>query len=390
SSNIINQTNHLVIQIGTFCMGDMLLNLLYKLKGHNVFLWGLEDPIVEDYDTIPLNSLTGFNMATSFMKRLNLKYDFSYGQPLKTTINQIKIINQVINLKEDLKKVKVGIIGTRVPGFYLSEVDHLKLKDHFGIECVYKSVATLVIEAKAIAQERVNSALQQVIDNYQVVVDTAMIEKNIRIELALLDYQKEANITGFAIECWPDFQTLYQCGVCSVLSALVDQKIMASCEADVLGFLTMYIQHSLTKEIPFFCDLVSANHERNVLKAWHCGQGPKSLAASNVSYTSHPTMRNDLGASIQYEMKLGQITLNKVSLLNDTFRIFSTAGHTITVDTQLTGTQTDIKLDQPLQNVLTSIVDNGIEHHYSIIHSDLKAYLPYLSKYLNLEVIEVF
>ena len=45
-----------------------LKNIIKKMQYTPLFLCGFRDPIVEDYNTIPLNSLTGFNMFTSFLK----------------------------------------------------------------------------------------------------------------------------------------------------------------------------------------------------------------------------------------------------------------------------------------------------------------------------------
>jgi L-fucose isomerase-like protein len=162
---------------------------------------------------------------------------------------------------------------------------------------------------------------------------------------------------------------------------------MASCEGDIPGLATMYIQHKLSGKIPFFTDLVNISQSGSI-KAWHCGQGPESLADSSVEYCEHPTMKSGLGTSVQYTMKRDNLNMAKLSEGSGEYKLFNVKGHSVEVDRELAGTQTDIVFDKDIDEILDVIVEEGIEHHYSIIHEDLTEVLIEWCKWSNVKYIK--
>lgn len=381
-----NQVDLLVCQVGTFTMGANVVNIIKKMQHTPLFLCGFRDPIVEDYNTIPLNSLTGFNMFTSFLKKFNKKFSYVYG-----TVKEEKFFSKMqttidaLYVKKELDKAKFCVIGSRVPGFYLSEVDQLKFREVVGPRISYWSVGQVVEAAKKIDQTRVDEEIKTFM-NVKITTTSEMLEKNVRIYLAVRDYKEANNISAFSIKCWPEFQELYNTAVCFVLSKLTDSGIMASCEGDITGLATMYMQHVLSNKIPFFTDLVNISQSGSI-KAWHCGQGPESLADSDVEYCEHPTMKSGLGTSVQYTMKTGDLNMSKLSEGSGDYKLFNLKGHSVEVDRELMGTQTDIVFDKNIDEILDTIVEEGIEHHYSIIHDDLTDTLIEWCKWSNIKYL---
>jgi hypothetical protein len=127
------QIDLLICQVGTFSMGANVVNIIKEMQHVPLFLCGFRDPIVEDYNTIPLNSLTGFNMFTSFLKKFNKKFSYVYG-----TLEEPKFMDKInttidaLYMKKELNNAKFCVVGSRVPGFYLSEVDQLGFRDIIG------------------------------------------------------------------------------------------------------------------------------------------------------------------------------------------------------------------------------------------------------------------
>lgn len=377
----------MILQIGTFCMGDMALEIINSTKHIPLYLWGFEDPIVENYNTIPLNSLTGFNMITSYLKRLKIDFSYFYGGiDNKTVYKNIDKMQRALIVKKMLASTKIGVIGTRVPGFFLSEVNQLAFKEKVGPSIEYYAVGECVNMAKAIDASRVQGLKEKLATTISFDVDEIALDKNLRVYLAIRDLCVREKIDIVSIKCWPEWQSMYDIAVCSVLSLLNDDHIMASCEGDVSGLVTMYIQNILTKKVPFFTDLVNIS-KKGILKGWHCGQGPTSLSKGAVKFCGHPTMKG-YGVSVLYEMKLAEITMCKLSEFDNDYRLFMVEGETIEVDRKLEGTQTDIQLDKPYQEVLDLIVENGIEHHYSVVHQRISDDLIELCKWMKWTVIK--
>lgn len=379
----------LVIQLGTFFMGDLCVSLIKNFEETPFFLWGVREPIDPDSCKIELNSWTGLNMFTSFLKRFGKKFSYVYGdigesdpwKKLSTTIKAIEV-------KRQLKSAKFGVIGSRVPGFYLSEVNHLNFQKKVGPAIEYYSIASVKSRSDKILSERVEEKFKKIsTGNSKVCVSKENMEKNIRLYLALKDLCREEGLDGLSIKCWPEFQELYGMVVCSAVSMLTDDGIMTSCEGDIPGLATMYIQYILAGEIPFFTDLVDFTSS-GIVKAWHCGQGPAKLSAGEVCYCNHPTYEDDFPSSVQYGMKLGKLTMSKLSEMGDQIRVFSSYGESIKPNKYIDGIQTDMVFEKPMDEMIETIVENGIEHHFSIVHKDIKNELIECCKWMGWEYIE--
>lgn len=377
----------LICQVGTFSMGANMVNIIDKVGETPLFLCGFRDPIIKGYNTIPLNSLTGFNMFTSFLKKMNKKFSYVYGTlEEEHFFNKINNTIEALYVNKHLRNAKFCVVGSRVPGFYLSEVDQLGFRKKIGPEIVYWSVGSLVKQAKEISISRVNEEIGKFDKKVIITSTNEMVEKNIRIQLAIEDYKNANNISAFSIKCWPEFQELYGTAVCLVLSRLTNKGILTSCEGDITGLATMYIQYILTNKAPFFTDLVNISKQGTV-KAWHCGQAPESLAESDVKYCEHPTMKNGLGVSVQFDMIKSEVNMSKLSEGNGEYKLFNLKGKSVETDRELEGSQTDLVFEKNIDEILEIIVEEGIEHHYSVIHENIEDILKEYCKWTDVKYL---
>ncbi len=226
----------LVLEFGTFAQGNMIVDLFEEFKNIPLFIRAYNDPIVENHPTVPLNSMTGFIMATSFLKKTNTKFSWSYAD-IDDEKADIKLLTMVkaIEVKTSLKKSKYAIVGSRVPGFYLSMVDELRFRREIGPEIEYYSIATAIECAKKIDEERVQKRLDQIRSNVEIKISTEQLEKTIRLFFALYDYSQESGVKALTLKCCHDLQSLYGIAGCEVLSMLNNEVIKSFCECDVDG-----------------------------------------------------------------------------------------------------------------------------------------------------------
>lgn len=381
----------LVIQIGTFTQGNMLMDLLMEMEEIPVFVWGFNDPIVESWPTIPLNSLTGMVMLTSYMKKIGKKFSYGYGDFADEKIREkVTLFIEAIRIKKELRHTKYAVIGSRVPGFYRCAADELRFRKQVGPEIEYVSLATVIDAARSMEEARVRKQREDITEKLGNEITEEMLERTIRLELAVSDYVKMHNISAVTMKCWPELQAIYQCAGCGVLSRLNDKGITACCEGDVLGLATMDILRKITGRSVFFADLVAAPKMEGI-KAWHCGFGPRALAkkADEVMYVEQATMRNGIGVGVQYEMKEGRLSMCKLSEQDDCYAMLLAGGTGVEADRKLAGVQTDIRLDAGFEKVLDTIIENGFEQHYGIVHTDVGPQMKELAKWMDLRLITV-
>ena len=79
----------------------------------------------------------------------------------------------------------------------------------------------------------------------------------------------------------------------------------------------------------------------------------------------------------------------KLSENKDGYRLLAAGGQTVAPDRTLLGVQTDIQLDSGFDQVLRTIVENGFEQHYAIVHEDVRHTLLALAKWTNIILYEL-
>lgn len=397
--DIVNQLNEfknkqvdlLILQCGTYSYGSIMNHIINEFRETPLLLWGFREPVVEGFRGLPLNSLCALNMYGSFLKKAEKRYAYVYGDVDEASVYE-KVFNTIkaVNVKKALSHSVFCIIGGRVPGFYLSNVDELRLRYQIGIEIKYYSIAGLLDYCQKIDQERVNDEVEKIKNEVAFITTThEMIEKGARIFLAIKDFKEINHIDAFTIKCWPEFQSLFGCSVCGVVSRLNNEGIMTSCEGDVSGLLTMYMQYLITKEPCFFVDFVNVN-DKGIGKVWHCGPAPICMTrdASSTKYTEHPTIKQGMGFAAEFLMRQGRLIMMKISEGRERYRLFLTKGTGVDEDRDLNGNQADILFDSDPNHVIDTIMNHGIEHHYAIVYQDIEKELIEVCRWLNIDIIK--
>ena len=53
----------------------------------------------------------------------------------------------------------------------------------------------------------------------------------------------------------------------------------------------------------------------------------------------------------------------------------------------LRGTPLQIKFDEKVSDLIETIIDEGVEHHYALIHGDVTAELKLFAKWMGIQII---
>jgi L-fucose isomerase-like protein len=385
-----NNVDMLIVQCGTYSFGSAMMEIISKFTDTPLVLWGFTEPRIEGFRGLPLNSLCAVNMYGSFLRKVERDFDYVYGScDDKKIYQKLNKIVKAVKIKTDLKTTKFCIVGGRVPGFYLSNVDEIKLRHEIGVELVYYSIALLIRDMDNIDQKEVDDEVDKINKEVTYVkAERSFIEQTARMYLALIKYKELNNIDGYTIKCWPELQELKNMSGCHVIARLNDNGIMTSCEGDIPSLLTQYIQFKITNKPCFLADLVNLN-ENDSFKTWHCGPAPLTLARDNqTSITMHPTML-EVGTAMEFKLPINRVTVLKISECKDGYKMFIATGKSVLEDRDMKANQSDILFDAKAETVLSTIMDEGIEHHYAIVYQDIKKEILAINKMLNIRSIVV-
>lgn len=381
----------LIVECGTYTYGSAMARIINMFKDTPLLLWGFREPFIKGFRGLPLNSLCALNMFGSFLHKAGKKYSYVYGNiEEEDVLRKINHTILAVKVKTKLKNSRFCVIGGRVPGFYLSNADELRMKFEIGPEIINYSIAALLEDAKHIERELVQNEInlmKKEVDEIRTSED--MLEKSARIYLAIKNFKEKNDIDCFTVKCWPEFQEIFNCSVCGVVSRLNNKGIITSCEGDITGLLTMYVQYLISNEPCFFADIVNVNVD-GIVKVWHCGPAPICLAKKGcvTKYIEHPTIKNGIGFAAEFKMKQSRLMMLKIKENKDSYTMFMAKGKGVEEDRDLVANQADIKFDKPAEDVIDTIMQNGIEHHFAVAYKDIEKELLETCKWIGIEVIK--
>lgn len=208
------------------------------------------------------------------------------------------------------------------------------------------------------------------------------------------DLAAKYDLDALAVKCWPEFPDSYGVAACWALSRLNDDGLMTSCEGDVYGVVTMLMENFLTGKTPMFADFVAIDEEQNMGIGWHCGAAPTCLAsdAKGVAVCKHPSVGGGgkTGVTVSFPVRGDEAaTMARLGVGPEGLRLFFAGGEAIDTGPILRGNPAGICFDTPVRRVLKIILDEGMEHHYAIIHADIRPELRIMAKWLDMPTIDV-
>lgn len=340
------------------------------------------------------NSFCGANLGGFVMNRLRRQYSFVRALPGETA-NAVAPMLNVVRCIAGMKELKIGLAGGRVPGFYTSNFDEMKLRREFGTTVEVMDLLEIVNTAKELPAEQLEAAKKIVAKSSSAACCVGEKDLDLAAKMlgAFLAAAKKYSLDSFAVRCWPEFSDIFGIAPCAVLGMLSDNGFPTSCEGDVPGAVTMMILQKLAGGgIPFFVDLISYDEEANTGVVWHCGAAPVSLCRKfeETQYRLH--MRVDggdkKGVTNDFSLKAGRVTLAKLDQdVDGNYRMLIAPGTAIDTEPFLRGNPLTIKFDDSVPKLIDTILKKGFEHHYSVIHADVKAELLQLCEWMHIQPV---
>ncbi len=381
----------IVLQNITFANAAFATEVLRRFSAP-IVLWTLREPVI-DGGRLRLNSLTGAYSAANAIHAFRREEKFSYvfGSPTEETVRrEITAAYKAALVRYTLKGAKIAAIGHTPQGFGFGRALDSEITRTFGVLLESIEARELIEKAKKLSEEEIQMELQE--SSRELTGLSRIPQKNVLDNARLLktyrNYVRENNIKAISSRCWPDFFTSFGTPVCTVLSMLNAEGVMASCESDVYGALSMYIGYLLTGTSTFFGDPVSLDEEKNTITFWHCGMAACNLARadSGAQVGVHPNRK--IGPTMEFGCKpCKEVTVFRVGRKPDaSFRFLVFGGEALDVPRQFLGTSIVVKSEGNAEQIVKSTVQDGWEPHYIVIYADVKKELNILGDMLHIPV----
>src|SRR5690242_16947205 len=122
----------LVVLLATFTDAS-LVTAFFSEVNLPTLLWALPEPSIGDAGRLRLNSLCGVNLAAYTLTSAGRNFKYTYGAPTDPiTLAPVARRVAALSLDKSLRTLKLGVVGSRPPGFYPSGYDELKLWREIG------------------------------------------------------------------------------------------------------------------------------------------------------------------------------------------------------------------------------------------------------------------
>lgn len=340
------------------------------------------------------NSFCGSNMAVHTLRKLGRKNTFVFGGADQAAALLKKPLS-ILKCLSDLASAKVGLVGGRVPGFYTSNCDEMRLRASIGTEVEIIDLLELVDTASKLTDAEVKKGTEAVRKTASSCC--AKVEKELesagKMFESFLKTAKKYNLTSFAVRCWPEWSDIFGIAPCSTIGMLNNAKIPSSCEGDVLGAVLMVMEASLSGGIPFFADLISFEFDQNTAVLWHCGAAPSAICRTFEETTLSQHFRvdggNKKGLTNEFSLKAGPITLAQLDEDGDGYRMLIAKGTALDTEPFIRGNPLNVRFEGSVEKLVGTIMTEGFKHHYSIIHADIESELVELCRWLNITPVVV-
>ncbi len=385
----------LVILLATFTDASMLTAFIDEQDGTTLplLLWAVPEP--EQGGRLRLNSLCGVNLAAYTLTSVGKKFRYVYGSPGQPELlDDLAAQVGALDLNRRLRQARIGLVGTRPPGFYPSGFDELKLWKEIGPQIQTYSLSHVFKQA----EEEVNAGrvgeVREWLGRYLKGLDElneAEICNAAGSYRALSELVERDNLTALAVKCWPEFFVEHSSAACGVLASLAENGLIAACEADVHGAVTMLALRHFSGQPPFLADLVATDRQRNSITLWHCGNAAYSLAADPAERKAGVHANRKMALTALFPLKPGPVVLARLSFSQGRYRLLLGRGQALDSPLLFQGNTAEVVPEGGSQALLDKIIYGGFEHHMVMAYGgkEVQAGMAAWADLIGLEVVKL-
>ncbi len=397
----------LIIQI-TFTDASMTIEMARRSEVP-VAIWGVPEPRIGG--RLRLNAYCGINLAAHALGKAGQSYRWLFSSPeasgitdklsgLAASPNGSHVSLEQFEHRSDasadrvvekLGQARVSVIGEHPAGFDTCEFDANELHELAGIsvnkvkleDAFEKAKAAPAARAKAHRAEAAN-ALAGLDD-----VDQEQLNRSFRLLCALEDIVDETKADSIAVRCWPETFVDYGCAACGPMAMMNQAGVPSVCEADVYGSVTTLMLQELADEPVWMADLVDVDESDDTAVLWHCGLAPLSMCDPEAQAEATIHTNRKMPLLHQFPLKPGRVTLARLSQSKNEKKLMIAGAEVLRAPMAFTGTSGVIRFDKVVAEVCGTIMDEGLEHHFSLAYGDHLESLRQVANRLNLPVLQI-
>lgn len=191
-------------------------------------------------------SLVGQHLWASIYSQARHPFEFVYGDPDDVHADLLRAI-ALVSAVSRLRRAKIGVVGTHVPGFVDLAADPFLIRQTFGLQLHSLSLPQFIDRVGNVAEEAVGQDLVEVHKLGLTQGETkkpasdALLSVNSRFYLSMIDLMKEMSLDALALQCWPELPNMLGQWPYFAVSRLTAEGNAVSIEGDVDGAISSLV-----------------------------------------------------------------------------------------------------------------------------------------------------
>jgi L-fucose isomerase-like protein len=403
----LGEIDVLVVLQATFTDGTLHAAAVHTHPDVPVVLWAF--PEARTGDRLRLNSLCGINLGGFTLADRDLRWlyvspeDERVDDELRTVLAGPPApiaaralpppdpadVARAEGLMSRLGEYRIGTIGDHPDGFGpcgFSDVelaatgdpviDRVELADLFA-------AAGIPVESEVAALQRQVAARLSGLSS----LDGGAVEASLRLHLGLRSLSSDRGWDAVATRCWPECFTEMGGAACAAQGMLDDSGIPATCERDVFGALTALVLQDAAGSSPFVADLVDLEFADDTAAVWHCGIAPLAIAHPDDVPAAAVHPNRNLPLLHQFRLRPGRVTIARFNRSRNGVRLTVGGGEILDRPRPFSGTSAVLRPDCGARALFDTLMSERLEHHYGIVHGDVRSVLVALADRLGLDVV---
>lgn len=357
-----------------------------------LLLWSLREP-PRPGERLALNSLTGANLAARTLQGHGRFFRFVLGDPEEApALGRVAALARAAAVRRRLAGFRVLVLGRAPDGFFFGDPDPAHCRalgvevDRLDLQALFRRAGELPEEAWRPVADAIRTRVAGLER-----LPLEQVERFARAEAMVERELAERGAAAVAVRCWPEFFTEFGAAACSMVSALTERGVAASCEADVLGSVSMAVLQALTGGAPYLGDLASLDTARNAAVFWHCGAGAFSLAPRQTGALAGVHPNRGIGLTLEFALRPGRVTIARFGETPGGMRLLVGAGEALDAPQPFLGTAATVRLDGAgaIEDRVRRLVEDGWEPHYALAYGDVRQELRDLAALLGIPAAEM-
>ena len=386
-------TDFILVLHGGFTMGDVALT--FAESNFKLGFWSVPEPTLTG--DVQLNNFVSLNMSMSIAKKVrntsknpvSWYYGFADNKEFK---QKITLTLRTLQSLKTLSRSRIGLIGGLAMTFYNMEVSTTKLKSKLGVDIFNHDIHELTNRMSNQSPKNVDKEIQKILNLAKPYnVSKEQLKLTAQAVLSLRDIKNENNYSALAVSDWPALQEIANMHPGAAFSILEEvDNIPVASEGDILGAISQIIAKSFTGKVGYLLDMTEPDFDRDSLLMWHGGGGPLYLAnKAGVKWVNHPMIGRGTdqgpiyGTISDLVFQVGSVSVFRIS--NNAKSIFYLNAKVEDINpngfTGCRGWLTDFRMNNKqiaLNDLLSAIMMNGIEHHFVLVPGDICKFLKEL------------